>query len=92
MALVVYGDRIIQGYITRDGGVVVDIVSDWRTSCPYDDGIGKRVSRSDAVGEVQGSRRVGRRRVVSLVDLFAPFVVGKSVQVLLNPSVHPFIW
>ena len=69
MAFVVYRDWIIQWDITRDGRVVVDIVCDWRASCPYDDGVGEWVSGSDTMGEIQGRRTVGGRTIIPLVDL-----------------------
>ena len=76
--MVVYGHRIIQGNITRDSRVVVDIVTDGRASRPYDDRIGKRVTRSHPMGEVQGIRTVWRRTIIPLVDLWAPQSLAKA--------------
>ena len=68
MSPIVYRDRIVQWYIARDSGIVVDIVLNGCTSRPDDNRIGIWVSRSNSMCEVQASRIHWRRAGIAFVD------------------------
>lgn len=60
---------IVKRHVTGNGRIVIDVVQHRRASCPEDDGVRVRVSRSHTVSEVQLRRSIGSGWVIALVDL-----------------------
>jgi hypothetical protein len=63
---VVDWDGIVEGYKSRHGRVVVDLCGNWRAAGPQDNGVGIRISRRHAMGEVEVRGRVCRPGIVAL--------------------------
>ena len=69
VGVIIDGHGIVERYIAGNGGIVIGTVKHWRTSCPEDDGVRVRVSRSHPMTEVQLGGRVDSGWVVAFVDL-----------------------